>query len=290
MTHVMACRNAPGENFNVAHAIVDLSSRPHTNVRLRPIALPSEHGGWGMLGAPILAGLAIAPSWAGLFLALAGIGFFLTRQPFRLALTDLRKAKRYPRTAWAFRFASAYVTFAFVALALAASTAKAGFWPPLALAAVLGAIQFAFDIESQGRRFVPEVCGASALACLAAAIANAGGMTGSRAWLVALAIALQAATAISYASTRVRLARNVEIARWPVYAGYAFALVISAALVTTGQMTWPIVIAFLVLAGRALWGLSPYRRNVRASIVGIQEVAYSVFAVACIVLAVRMQA
>ncbi|NLF76347.1 MAG: hypothetical protein GX573_11665, partial [Chloroflexi bacterium] len=43
-------------------------------VRLKSIALPPEHGAWGFLLEPLLAGLLIAPSWAGLCLALGVIG------------------------------------------------------------------------------------------------------------------------------------------------------------------------------------------------------------------------
>ena len=45
-------------------------------VRLKSIALPPEHGAWGFLLEPLLAGLLIAPSWAGLCLALGVIGPF----------------------------------------------------------------------------------------------------------------------------------------------------------------------------------------------------------------------
>ena len=45
-------------------------------VRLRSIALPTEHGGWGFTLEPILLGLLVAPTWAGFGLAVAtAIGF-----------------------------------------------------------------------------------------------------------------------------------------------------------------------------------------------------------------------
>jgi hypothetical protein len=70
-------------------------------VRLRPIALPVEHGGWAFLGAPILLGLWVAPSITGVWLGLAALGAFLSRQPLKLTLGDRRRGKRYPRTMWA---------------------------------------------------------------------------------------------------------------------------------------------------------------------------------------------
>ncbi len=93
------------------------------SVRLRPIALPTEHGGWGLLGAPILLGLWVAPSVAGAWLSLAALAAFLTRQPLKLALGDRRRGKRFPRTIWADRFALFYSAIALGAFAAAWITA-----------------------------------------------------------------------------------------------------------------------------------------------------------------------
>ncbi|HVT13196.1 MAG TPA: YwiC-like family protein [Fimbriimonadaceae bacterium] len=264
-----------------------LATRPQPTVRLKPIALPSEHGGWGMLGAPILLGLLVAPSWPGLFLGLAALAAFLTRQPFRLAIMDLRKGKRYPRTAWALRFAIGYGLVGLLALAEAAIQARATFWLPLGAAALLGGIQFAHDIQGKGRSFVPEACGAASLASVATAIAIAGGFLASRSWLLAAALALQAATAISYAAARVRLARGVEIALWPVWAGSVAALATITAITSFAGLAWPATAAFAVLAARSAWGLSSCRMNVRAAIVGLQEVGYTLMTVVAIYLSVR---
>jgi hypothetical protein len=264
---------------------VSAASLPNVQpgIRLRPIALPVEHGGWGMVGAPILCGLLLVPSWSGALLGLAGLAAFLTRQPLRLALTDVRKGKRYPRTGWAIRFAVLYASVGVIALTAAALTSRAPFFLPLLIAAALGGIQFGFDLQGKGRNFVPEVCGASAMALLATGIVQAGAFTSGRSWLLALALALQTATAISYAAARVRLARDVHVLRWPVWAAHAVSLASILAVVLTGLMTWPIVAAFMALMMRASWGLSAMRRDVRAAVVGMQEVGYALMTVICIV-------
>ena len=107
------------------------------NVRLRPIALPTEHGGWALVGAPILLGLWVAPSVSGACLGVASLAVFLARQPAGLALGDWRRGRRYPRTAWAAGFALGYVLVALSAFACAWVTARGAFWLPLALAAPL---------------------------------------------------------------------------------------------------------------------------------------------------------
>jgi len=263
------------------------AGKTQPEVRLRPIALPSEHGGWGMLGAPILAGLSISPSWSGLCLGVAGAAAFLTRQPFRLALTDIRKGKRYPRTAWAIRFACAYAFTGVVALAAAVLLARAPFWIPLVLAAALGATQFSFDIQSKGRSFIPEISGAAAMALLSTAMLQSSGYSPVRSWLPAVALCLQAATAIAYAAARVRLARNVQVPRWPVWLGHVAALLAILVVAEEGWMGWPIVAAFAVLMLRASWGLSAFRRNVRAAMVGLEEVGYTLMTVAAIWISMR---
>ena len=284
MIEIMARRTVRVEN-----SCMSATSRPimQPAVRLRPIALPVEHGGWGMVGAPILTGLFVAPSWSGFLLGVAGISTFLTRQPFRLALVDIRKGRRYPRTIWALRFAALYASIGLLALAFSAKASIGPFWIPLVIAGILAGIQFAFDLQSKGRSFVPEVCGASAMALLATGIAQSGGFSPSRSWLLALVLALQAATAISYASARVRLARNVEVARWPIWLEHISALGIVLFVVVDGLMKWPVVAVFMILTLRASWGLSAFRRDVRAAVVGMQEVGYALVTVASIVLATR---
>lgn len=277
---VIAPSELRNKNGNM-QAVIESNKSPkmQPQVRLRPIALPTEHGGWGMLGAPILTGLLLAPSWAGLCLGLAGGAAFLTRQPFRLALMDLRKGKRYPRTAWAIRFSALYAVLGLIALGGAIALAKAPFWIPLLIAVALGLTQFGYDIQSKGRSFVPEACGAAAMSLLATGIVQSSGYSPVRAWLPALALALQAATAISYAAARVRLARNVQAPRWPIWLGHAIALSAALAVSMAGWMHWPVVVVFLVLTMRASWGLSAYRKNVRASTVGLQEVGYALLTV-----------
>jgi len=286
MIRVMVLCQRLVDNRDV-HSVMESRIASPSHVRLRPIALPAEHGGWGMLGAPILTGLLLAPSWSGLCLSAAGAAAFLTRQPFRLALIDLRKGKRYPRTAWAVRFAVLYAILGLSALAGAIILAGGPFWLPIAIAATLGAIQFTFDIRSKGRSFIPEICGASAMALLAAGIVQSAGFSPSKSWLPSLALVLQSATAISYASVRVRLARNILVPRWPVWLGHVCALAAVLGISLEGWMRWPVVAAFLVLTLRASWGLSAYRRNVRAAMVGLQEVGYALLMVAAIWLSMR---
>ena len=244
-------------------------------VRLRLVALPVEHGAWGLLGAPLLLGLALKLSLAGGFLAVAALAFFLTRHPLRLAINDLRRKKVYPRTRWVAGFAFAYALVGISALLFALRTAAAGFWEPLIFFVALGCVQFVHDLNGRSRSFLAEASGAIALSSFAAAICLAGGTSPLVAWLAMASLSLHAIGAIEYVAARLKLERNAEISQ--LQAVSIHACMVAACILATifFHLTSWITIAFTIVLMRAIWGLSPYRKSARPAIVGIQEVVYS---------------
>ena len=58
-----------------------LAVQPEARSPLRAVAMPSEHGGWGLTTEPGLLGLLVEPSLAGAALAVAALLLFLVRQP-----------------------------------------------------------------------------------------------------------------------------------------------------------------------------------------------------------------
>ncbi len=260
-----------------------MSTRQHTqSVRLRPIALPVEHGGWVFLGTPIVLGLWVAPSAAGAWLSLAALGAFLTRQPLKLALADRRRGKRYPRTVWAERFAALYGAIALLAFGAAWLTTTHPFWMPLLLAAPIAAIQLRYDLLKQSRAALAEFSGAAALGSVAAALALAGGRTLGSALLLWLLLAFQAIAAIIYVATRLRLARGEAARRAPAYAAHLGALISVGGLAWFGLAPWLAVAAFTILAVRAVLGLMPRSLRTPTPLVGVQELGFSLLTVASI--------
>ncbi|MCU0495214.1 MAG: YwiC-like family protein [Chloroflexaceae bacterium] len=251
-------------------------------VRLGLIALPTEHGGWGLLGAPILLGLWVAPTVAGGWLSLAALGAFLSHQPLKLALADLRRGKRYPRTPWAVAFTLFYGCAALLGLILATLTAQHAFWPPLLLAAPLAFVQLWYDMRNKGRTLMPELCGALALGSLAAALALVAGWSWALALALWLVLAAQAGSAIVYVTTRLRLERGKPASPMLTWLAHAVALLLVGGLVSAGLVSWLVLVAFVALTARAGWGLSPYRRPTRTAIIGVQELAWSMLTVACV--------
>ena len=103
-------------------------------MRIKSIAIPAEHGGWGLLFEPLLLALILAPSVAGFYLALSAIGLFLARHPLTLMILNRRPS---PRTAFAKRFAAFYLVVGTASLSAAISFTQHSFFLPLVIAAPL---------------------------------------------------------------------------------------------------------------------------------------------------------
>jgi hypothetical protein len=254
----------------------------------KPVALPVEHGGWGLLAEPVLLGLVLAPSAAGVCLGLAALSAFLARHPFRLALLDRRRGVRYPRTSLAERFCAAYVAAAALLLAAASTLAAGAFWPPFALAAPIGIASLAFDARGRSRDAPAEMTGAVALAAAATAIALAGGAAAAVAWSAWALLALRAVTSVLYVRARIRLDRGLPAGPVAVHVGHAAALCAAVLLALAGWAPWLASVVFAVLLARSGWGLSPRRRRVRPQVLGFQELGYGVLTVVLLAVGYRL--
>jgi hypothetical protein len=265
---------------------VHAPARP--SVAWKPIALPAEHGGWGLLAEPLLLGLVLAPSAAGVWLALAALLGFLARHPLRLWFLDRRKAVRYPRTALAERFFVGYAGLGALLLAGAFALAPSPFWPALAAAAPIGLVALSFDARGRSREALPELSGAIALGASAAAIALAGGAPAAVAWGAWALLALRAMTSVVYVRARIRLDRGLPARPGAVLAGHAAALAACVGLAQCAAAPWIAAAAFLVLLARAAWGLSPLRRPVRPKLLGFQELGYGLLTLTLLVVGYRL--
>lgn len=252
---------------------------PPAPVSWRQVALPVEHGGWGLLGQPLVLGLLLAPTGAGAALAVAGLFAFLARHPLKIALADRRRGARHPRTAAADRVAALYAAGALSALAFATPHLPLAAWLVIAAAAPLAVVQLGYDVRLQGRALWTEMAGAAAFGAGAAVILLAGRWP-ARAALAAWALlALKAATSILYVRARLRLERGLEVDTVGPVAGHFVALLAAALMAAAALAPWSAALAFAVLLARATRGLSPFRSPCRAQVVGIQELAYGAGAI-----------
>ena len=73
-------------------------SVPSARPAWRSVALPTEHGGWGLTLEPVLLGLLVAPSGAGLAMGCAAFLAFIARTPVKIVLVDRYRHRRLERT------------------------------------------------------------------------------------------------------------------------------------------------------------------------------------------------
>jgi hypothetical protein len=251
-------------------------------MRLKTVALPTEHGGWGITLEPVLLGLLVEPSMAGAGLALATVGAFLARHPFKIVAGDRRRGRRFARTPYAERFTLAYMAAALVGLVIAVfASADYTFLLPLAAAAPLAAVQLWYDAAGRSRELLPEVAGSVAMGSVACSLALAGGAG----WPLALGLwALLAARfvpAILYVRARITELHGKESARWPSLLAHAAAHAFVVALAAYGFLPWVAVLMTAVLFGRAAYGFTR-RQPSTANGVGFGEIAFGALTVAAV--------
>lgn len=241
-------------------------------VPLRSVALPTEHGGWGFTLEPILLALLLAPGASTLGLFLLGLFGFLARHPLKLVYQDLRRGKRYPRTALAFKVALGYLALSALGLLLALATAQGPFLLPLLLALPLGAYAFWADVQNRARDLFPELAAALFMASLAPAGALAGGLGAEVAWKAFLALALRDAAALYYARTQVLRARGQNPKRHP-----ALLALLLAALLGLALLPWTVGLALSLLALYGAYAL--FRPPVPARVIGWTQMGFGLLLV-----------
>jgi len=235
---------------------------PPRSVALRPLALPTEHGGWGFLLEPIVLGLLVAPSWGGALLATAAVFGFLARHPLKLALQDAARGRSYPRTPYCRMLATAYLLAAALALTAAVAVADVRILIPLGLVAPLALTQVLYDAYNRSRELLPEMAGAAAMTSVAAAMAMAGGMRILPALGVAGILVARFLPAIVYVRALLR-----PVPKWPAVSMHVLA--VAAVALYASPLA---VLAMIVLLLRAIWGFTHERP--RAKTIGWREIVY----------------
>jgi hypothetical protein len=217
---------------------------------LRSVAVPTEHGGWGLTAEPVVLGLAVAPSITGICLGAAAILAFLAHTPLRILLVDRHRNRDLDRTALARRVLFIEVASVVALVVAAAVTASGSFWWPAAIAAPLVAIELWFDTRSRSRRLVPELAGTYGICSVAAMILLAAGHPSTEAVAAWLILAGRATTAIPHVRAQIaRLHHRLWSSRDLLVAdaaAFSFAAVAAAAdrAVAAGSVAVVGVVAF----------------------------------------------
>ncbi len=238
----------------------------------RTVAVPSEHGGWGLTFEPVLLGVIVAPSWAGVAIGAAAMLAFVARTPAKVVLVDSWRHRSLHRTRVAALVAAVEIAALVALLGVAAATASGPFWIPLLAAVPLISVELWFDMRSRSRRLVPELAGTFGIGAVAAAIvlaADGGAVLAAGAWLVIVA---RAVASLPFVRFQLRRVKHQAHRRWAQDLAQAAAV----ALVVVGfVLGWlPPVAAGAVLALATVQLALARTHPPRAVIVGVQQLVF----------------
>jgi hypothetical protein len=234
------------------------------------VALPSEHGGWGLTLEPVLLGLLVAHSVSAFCIGLAAVLAFLARTPLKLAVVDARRGRTLERTRMARKVAAAELAVLAVLVVVAFLTATPGFWWPIFGIAPLLLVELSYDIRSRSRRLIPELAGAVGIAGVAAMMALAGGLDTAVAlglWAVLAGRAIAAIPTIRSQVLKLHGRPTNDVL--PVVADLvALALVAATAVAEPALLAGAVAVAVAIVAQRALIAWAPTERAV---VLGIRQ-------------------
>lgn len=245
-----------------------------SRIRLRSIALPAEHGGWGFLFEPIVLGLILAPTTLGILFAFAALGMFLVHQPLKITIKDYHKGRRTLRTQWAERFVVMYGGVAIISFLFVLYKAEPQFLIPLLIALPFAIVQTYYDAQNRSRHIIAETSGTIAIAAIAPALLLIGDWALDKALIIWLVVLGRNIPSILYVRVRLRLERSQEPSLVPAWLSHMVALGVIVGLIGMGYVPWGALIAILILTTRALWGISQYRKPIKPVQVGIGEIIF----------------
>jgi len=253
-------------------------------IRIRPIALPVEHGGWGLLFEPIVLGLLLAPSLAGLCVSVGAMGAFLARHPFKLAVCDWSHGRRWSRTTLAEDFVVLYVCIAALCFFAALKIADRSFLLPLLIAAPIASVQLLYDSVGRSRTLMAELAGSISIGAVATAIAIAGGWPRPAAFGLWIILAARTVPTILYIRARLRLLHRKSASPRVVIIVHLLAILVVIGLARAAVVPFLAVAALVILLLRAVIGFSKSGKRVTAKKLGLCELAFGAMTVFAVIL------
>jgi hypothetical protein len=256
-------------------------ARAKNGVRIKTIALPAEHGGWGFLLEPIALGLLLAPSVAGFYLALSAVGVFLARHPLTLLVLNRRRAS--PRTVLAVRFSALYVVVAAASFVTAIAFARYTFWLPLLFAAPFALVQLAHDWSGRRRVLLPEMAAAIAISSMAPALALAGGLPLRESFALWAVMIARAVPSILYVRSCLARLHRRPASISPILILHVLALLLVSVLAGAKLIRLLGVAVMILLLVRAAIGFTRYEK-VTPKQLGFSEIFFGAITVLALVL------
>ena len=247
-----------------------------SKIPAKSVALPIEHGAWGFLFEPLLAGVILAPSLAAPFISLFVVGAFLSRQPLKFLLGDWLQKRRLPRTEIARRFSLIFCSIAAVGFLGSLVFAPGHSLLPFAAVAPIVGFLIYQDVGRHSRELVPELGAALALASSIAVVALADGFTASLSAALWAAMVARLVPSVLYVRERIKLEKGKPFSQFWSHFAHIAALVLVGTLYYFSLGSSLTVLMSAFLAGRAIYGLSGSAPKMTAKVLGVREVIYGV--------------
>jgi hypothetical protein len=250
------------------------------------VAVPTEHGGWGLTLEPAVLGLLVAPGASGAALAVAALVAFVARTPLRVVLVERWRGRSGTRGRAALGVLAVEAMALTALVAVAAVTASAPFWPPLVAAAPLVVLELWFDMRSRSRRLAPELAGAVGIGSVAAAIALAGGEGAALAVGLWAVVAARSVTSVPHVRALIARLHGRPVAPAPLLVADLAAVAVAGAAVVLAPSLWPgaLGVAAVVVIQRA----TATRPLPAARVIGLRQMALGFAVVALAALGVRL--
>lgn len=237
-----------------------------SRLRIRSIALPTEHGGWGFTLEPILLGLLVAPSAAAWELSAAALGIFLARRPVKIVSTDLVRRRWLPRSRIALIFALLYGGLALAGTIGAFFTAEGPFWIPVLVAIPFALVALRADAQSKNRALIPELSGSIAMGATVSAIALGSGWDLGPAFGLWLVLAARDVAAIVLVRGQIRRLKGRQTGASVIYSVQAACIGVVAVAAVADIVPWLAVVAIALVGLVAVVSLN--RPPVEARVIG----------------------
>ncbi|MDP3981094.1 MAG: YwiC-like family protein [Chlamydiota bacterium] len=254
-------------------------------INIKTIALPKEHGGWGLLLEPVIVALVLCPHGSAFLLAVSFICAFLMYYPLKIATEDTLKHQRTPRTMLAYQFSALYGFIALVGILYVFINSKSLFWIPLLISLPLFFYQFSAALNKEHRNLFPEISGAVALASVAPAILISGERSLIDAFLIWYLFMVRGFFSIVYVRNRLRAARKQAYSGQQVAIVHSLGLVSILILVFIKLIPYPVLAGYGILSAHAYWGMKSHDSLLKPKDIGWQEMLFGVINCIFIILA-----
>lgn len=258
--------------------VADVTGLVNERPLWRTVAVPSEHGGWGLTLEPVLLGLLIAPSIVGALLGAGAFVAFFVRSPLKLVVIDIRRKRWLNRSQLATKFAIGEL-LVLAAIASAALWAAGWSWLlPVVIAAPLVGVEFWFDVRSRGRRLVPELCGSVGISSVVSVIVLASGHSVGLAMGAWLVLSARAVGAIPFIRVQIARLRGTSGSTKSSDVAQAVAIAMGVvAVVTERQMLAGLIGLLAVALLQLVW---VRRTPTAAKVLGLRQMVLGVGLVA----------